>query len=309
MDRRSVLKGGVAALVAAGLPSFARASGISSNFHAIYGDPRQADRFFLFLQNIFHLFPEAEFHQLILDALPRHADDEGIYREVQAGLSAIKTVGSEITYAMPALARQKREMARQTSMLLEADGRSRYDGYLEIGTTGRYVKPIQALIPVEGPVFLMNDVAPGTGPVDVLERGSLTPVGEFQSLGDYDRPALPDASVDLVTNFIGFHHCPPERLPDFLDGIRAVLRPGGRLVVRDHDVPDAEMHTFVALAHDVFNAGVYLSWEENAAQLRHFKSKETWTELLRAAGFERDDRLLAQAHDPTDNVLMTFKKA
>lgn len=309
MHRRDLLKGGVAAAVAVGMPRLAWAEAASSNFHAIYGDPRQADRFFLFLQNIFHLFPEAEFHQLILDALPRHATDEGVYREVQAGLAGIKTVGSEITYAMPALARQKRELARQTAMLLEGDARARYDGYLEIGSTGRYVKPLQAAIPLDGPVFLVNDVVPGTGPVDVLERGSLTPVGEFHPIGNYDRIALPDASVDLVTNFIGFHHCPPDRLPDFLDSIRAVLRPGGRLVVRDHDVPDARMDTFVALAHDVFNAGVYLSWEDNAAQLRHFKSKETWTEILATAGFTRDDAMLAQAHDPTDNVLMAYRRA
>ena len=68
------------------------------------------------------------------------------------------------------------------------------------------------------------------------------------------------------------------------------------------------MNTLVALAHDVFNAGVYLSWADNAAQLRHFRSKEQWTEIMAKAGFERDEQILAQAHDPTDNVLMAYRK-
>ena len=308
-DRRTFLKGTAATAALSTLPLEAFAEEVvRSNFHAIYGNPALRDRFFWFLQNVFHLFPESKFHQLIIDALAEHPGDEGIFRAVQAQLPDIKTVGSELTFALPALAKQKAELTNQTRLLLEADGRDRYENYLEIGTTGRYVRSLKAAIPLEGAVFLMNDIEPGTGPIDVLERGQLEQVGEFQSLGNYDRVDLPEESLDLVTNFIGFHHAPLDRYEDFIDSIRTALKPGGRLVVRDHDVDGPTMDSMVALAHDVFNIGVWLSWEDNAAELRHFRSKEEWTEILGKLGFERDDLMLAQSHDPTDNILMSFKK-
>lgn len=316
MDRRSFLLASASSLAAAGLPGRALAAlgpgaaetEVVSNFHRIYGNQRTADRFFLFLKNIFHLFPEDRFHQLVLDSVAAHDTDEAIYQAIQDGLPTIKTVGSELTYALPALQKQKEEMAKQTAMLLSADDRKHYDGYLEIGTTGRYIKPIGALLPLAGPTFLVNDIAPGTGPIDVIERGALGQIAEFKPLGNYDRIDLPEQSLDLVTNFIGFHHAPLDRVEDFIDSVRTVLRPGGRLVVRDHDVDGSQMDTFVALAHDVFNAGVFLSWADNAKEIRHFRSKEEWTAILAAAGFERDDKMLAQAHDPTDNVLMAFRR-
>lgn len=310
VDRRTFLKGSAAAAALSTLSPEALASEVvRSNFHAIYGNPRTRDRFFWFLQNVFHLFPESKFHQLILDAMDRHDGDEGIFREVQGRLPEIKPVGAELSYMLPALMKQKDELANQTRMLLEADGRDRYENYLEIGTTGRYVRPIGARVPIEGDVFLVNHIEPGTGPIDVLERGQLEKIGTFMPLDDYARIDLPPKSVDLVTNFIGFHHAPLDRLHDFIDSIHAALRPGGRLVLRDHDVDGETMDAMVALAHDVFNIGVYTSWEDNAKELRHFRSKEEWTEILKKAGFERDDLMLAQSHDPTDNILMSFKKA
>ena len=83
----------------------------------------------------------------------------------------------------------------------------------------------------------------------------------------------------------------------------------GRLVVRDHDVDSPEMDTLVALAHDVFNAGVWADWETNAAELRHFRSHEDWAEIMAKHGFVRDDTMLAQAHDPTDNLLASYRRS
>ena len=200
IDRRTVLKGGAALVALAGLPLEARASA-HSNFHAIYANQRLRDRFFLFLQNVFHLFPEAEFHQLILDSLGVHATDQAIYGAVQDGLPGIKTIGSEFTFALPALAKQKRDMAKQASMLLESDERKTFDGYLEIGSTGRYVNPLKEVLPIEGVTFIVNDIEPGSGPIDVLERGALGKVGEFKQLGNYERIDIADESLDLVTNF------------------------------------------------------------------------------------------------------------
>jgi len=112
-----------------------------SNFRRIYLDPRLRDRFFLFLQNVFHLYPEDRFHQLIIDLATQYTTDQEIYERLLARLPGIRPALSELTYALPALRKQKSEMARQAMEFL--DGTRAVDGYLEIGSTGRYVSELR----------------------------------------------------------------------------------------------------------------------------------------------------------------------
>jgi len=311
IDRRDLLRrtAALAAISATGVPMAALADDTPSNFRAIYLDPLLRDRFFLFLQNIFHLFPEGQFHQLILDLTRAYPDDEAIYRRLQDQLPGIQPLTQPITYALPALSKQKQVMTRQAQLLME--GVPQIDGYLEIGSVGRYVAPLTDRLPIRGRVLLLNDIAPTRSPTHMLERGGWAQAGEFIPLGNYNPVSdqvVPDESLDLVTNFIGFHHCPADRQAGFIDSLHRVLRPGGRLLVREHDVDDPAMDTFVGLAHDVFNAGVFLSWEDNAAQVRGFRSMEGWTRWIESHGFKRSSLALAQRHDPTDNVLMAFER-
>lgn len=280
-----------------------------SNFHVVYDDVRARDRFFLFLQNVYHLYPESQFHQLIIDATRESRTDQEIYLTLQERLAGIKPFLSEATYGLPALKKQKAEMARQTAELLGTS--RRLSGYVEIGTTGRYANGIRNLVPIDGPVYIVNDIEPSFSPNDVVERGQLTKLGEFVQMGNYepfDGKGIPPESVELVTNFIGFHHAPPEKRARFIQAVWQVLKPGGRLVVRDHDVDSPEMDAFVALAHDVFNAGLKITWADNAAQIRNFTSVPQLEAALGAAGFEKSEARALQAHDPTRNTLMVFIK-
>lgn len=280
-----------------------------SNFHVVYDDLRARDRFFLFLQNVYHLYPESPFHQLIIDETNESSSDQNIYNKIQERLAGIKPFLSEATYGLPALKKQKAEMARQTAELLGTS--RRLSGYVEIGTTGRYANGIRQQIPIDGPLYVVNDVEPGFSPNDIAERGQLTKVGEYVPMGNYepfDGNVIRPESVELVTNFIGFHHAPADKRARFIQAVWRVLKPGGRLVVRDHDVDSPEMHAFVALAHDVFNAGLNITWAENAAQVRNFTSVPQLEAALGAAGFEKSASRLLQAHDPTRNTLMVFVK-
>ena len=306
--RRTILKLLLAVFAAAiGGPSFAEDV---SNFKAVYSDPGLRKRFYLFLQNVFHLYPEERFHRLILEVSSRRGSDAEIYQELRKRLPEITPRFSQITYALPALAKQKEEMARETAGLI---GPTRaIHGYVEIGTLGRYVKALRQRVRIDGAVVVANDTAPGLSLADVAERGQLQQAGEYVPLGNYDPfdgTRIPDASVDLVTNYIGFHHAPTDRLDGFVTSIRRVLRPGGRLVVRDHDVSDADMTALVALAHDVFNAGVGLSWDENHRQIRNFRSVKGLEQYLATMGFTRSGGLRLQEGDPTKNALMLFRRA
>jgi len=271
-----------------------------SLFHAVYDDTREADRFYAFLQNIFHLFPQDRLHALIKSSLRRQRDDEAIYRDIQAGLPGITPKASMLTYALPSLMVQKTEMGKQAAELL-GDTTARRD-YVEIGTTGRYVRAVRRHAKVTGAVTLVHDVEAGFSPVDLVERGQLARVGAFRPLSDYAPIDLPERSADVVSCFVGLHHMAPERLAS----IHRVLRPGGHFIVRDHDVRDERMDRFVALAHTVFNAGLGEPWSVNAAERRHFASADTWVDRLAAAGLRHTGPRLMQQGDPSDNALMAF---
>lgn len=288
-------------------PSAATAK--NSQFHAVYSDVKWADAFYRFLQNVYRIYPEDRFHTLIKEACSVHADDESIYRYIQHNLARIKPALSEVFYALPSLAKQKREMTRQTLLLL-GDKRD-IDGYVEIGTTGRYVSDLRKHLHFRGPLVLVNDFAPTNSPVDIVERGRIGKLGRFVPMNNY-APISPDHvaddSVELVTCYIGLHHIDPPALDAFMRSVARMLKPGGMFILRDHDVATPEMDTFVSLAHTVFNAGLGAPWEVNQAELRHFASIAEWTKRLQGVGLKDAGQRLAQAHDPSDNLLMGFVK-
>src|SRR5262249_38245634 len=235
----------------------------SSEFKTVFSDTKMRDGFYRFLQVVFHLYPEDKFHHLIAEVSEAKSTDQEIYTEVQRRLKEIKPFLSELTYALPALKKQKREMARQTLELL-GDTR-RINGYVEIGSTGRYISELRKHIQVDGEIFIINDVAPNNSVGELFERGQFAKLGRFLDLNDYrpiDPAAIPDGSVDVVTCFIGFHHCRDEDLAGFVKSIHRILRPGGSLILRDHDVRSPGMATFVSLVHTVFNLGLNVPWDK-----------------------------------------------
>jgi len=279
-----------------------------SEFRPVFGDVRWHDAFYKFLQNIYRLYPEDRFHTLIKESCGRYEGDEAIYRHLQLELPRIKPFHADVTYALPALFKQKQEMARQTLELLE--GARELRGYLEIGSTGRYVSELRKHVALREPVVLVNDLAPSWSPVDIAERGGLRKIGRFVPLADYAPldSSLPAAGFQLVTCYIGLHHCPLEKLDAFVDSLVRVLAPGGLFILRDHDVVSEPMNTFVNLAHTVFNAGLGVPWGTNQAELRHFRPIADWIAYLGAHGLRQTGPRLLQAHDPSDNVLLSFRK-
>lgn len=281
------------------------------DFQTVYGTVTGSDGFYRFLQNVYRLYPEDRFHTLIAELVRQHpGDDEAVYRALQVRLPAIKPFLAELSYALPSLARQKREMPRQTLQLLGE--RRRFDGYLEIGSTGRYLSHLRKALQLHGDRVLVNDIAPGHSPVDIVERGGLRQHARYVPLDDYaplPAQALADASIELVTCYIGLHHAPLDRLDDFIASIVRVLRPGGLFILRDHDVVDEDMRAMAALAHAVFNAGLGTPWEENARELRHFRSIDAWIERLQRHGLTQVGPRLLQANDPTLNALLCFRRA
>ncbi len=282
----------------------------ASRFKTVFGSTESRDGFFRFLQNIYRLYPEAAFHRLIAEATREGENDEAIYRKIQERLPSIKPFLGQLRYALPSLVQQKAEISDETAKLL-GDG-AKINGYVEIGTVGRYVNSLKRRLDMRGPVYVLplNETGPGFSVPDIMERGQLSRVGTYVP-NRYDPIApeqIPDASVDLVTIYIGLHHTPSKKLDAFVRSLWRILRPGGKLVLRDHDADSPAMQAMAGLAHDVYNAGLGLSWEENAKEIRHFNSSADQRGYLKARGFKDSGKRIFQANDPTENALMEFVK-
>ncbi|HEY0747292.1 MAG TPA: FAD-binding protein [Steroidobacteraceae bacterium] len=294
---------------AAGAPLAPRNDAGGSDFHALMSKVDWHDRIYGFLHNVFRLYPEDRFNLLIKEACERYATDEGVYRYLQQQLPKIKPFLGDLRLSLPALFKQKETMRLQTMELL--GDRKAIHGYVEIGTTGRYVSALRRNIKFSGPLILANDSPPGNSPVEFLERGGIAKLGTYLPLKGFaplPQERIADGSVEMVSCYVGLHHMTPATLDPFLASISRVLKPGGVFILRDHDVDSEDMFRFVGLIHTIFNAGTGASWEQNRDELRYFVSIEEWVKRLAAYGLmDRGPRLL-QAHDPSNNLLMAFTR-
>ncbi len=282
-----------------------------SNFKKIYEDEKLRNAFLTFLKNVYSIYPPEEFHAVITEIVKENDTDEKIYLAIQKRLPELKSLLSPVTRELPALRHQKDEMAKQIAQLLK--GTKKADGYMEIGTTGRYVHGVKEAIGIKNETYLLHTERPQVFSLtDIVERGQLGSIGKFVDMGAYKKIAnedVPDGSLDLITNFIGFHHAPVEKRDAFIASVSKKLRPGGKLILRDHDVDSDNMRYIVALAHDVFNAGLDVSWEVNFNEIRNFTSVPQIEEALNDAGLTRTGDKLLQPGDPTQNTMMLFVKA
>ncbi|MGI9191689.1 MAG: methyltransferase domain-containing protein [Chitinophagaceae bacterium] len=281
---------------------------MTSEFKSVFSNPVWSEKFYRFLEVIFHLYPEDKFHQLIDTHSKSHNTDEVIYKAVQADLPKIKPFLSELTLSLPSLRKQKKEMARQVLQLL--GNKKQINGYFEIGSTGRYISELRKHISLSGDLILSNDYAPNNSIADIFERGQFSKIGRFLPLTYQliDENEIADSSLDLVTCHIGLHHCPHELLGGYIQSIHRVLRPGGLFIMRDHDVKTPEMATFVSLVHTVFNLGLNVTWEVDQTEFKSFKSIEAWSELVSSYGFHDAGQRILQDNDPSDNTLIAFTK-
>ena len=279
------------------------------NFDYIYSDPKLRRQFLDFLTNVFHLYPEDEFHAALTRLARPGVSDRAVYQALQGELADMKPLLAALRYAIPALRKQKAIMAEQTLKLLDAD--ARYEGHLEIGSTGRYISVLEDQLDIEGDIFLLHTREGGYGPEDIAERGQLTKIGTWIDMGNYSTEfakVIPANSLDLVTVYIGFHHCPVDTREAFVSAVRDVIRPGGTLILRDHVAANEDAWRMAALAHDAFNAGIEESLQFNAAELRNFYSMQFIIDYLEDLGLRHQGQVYFQDGDPTRNGLTAFRR-
>ena len=280
----------------------------TSEFKAVFSDKVWSDKFYRFLQIIYHLYPEDKFHHLIATLSKEKGSDEEIYKAIQNDLPKIKPFLSDLTFALPALKKQKKEMSKQVLQLL--GNKTNLNGYLEIGSPGRYISDLRKHISLSGKTFLTNDIEPSNSVADIMERGQISKIGTFIPLNylPISQSQIADESIDVITCHIGLHHCPLELLDGYIKSLHRILRKGGLFIMRDHDVKTSEMATFVSLVHTVFNLGLNVSWETDSKEFISFKSIDEWSKLISSYGFQDSGARILQDKDPSDNTLVSFTK-
>ena len=268
-----------------------------------------SDNLFKFLQNVFHLYPPNKFHFLISQESKKGGSDAEIYERVRLKLRSIKPFLSDIRYSLPALVKQKRVITNQFLKLLR--GRKQINGYLEIGSTGRYISHHLKKLNYVNNIYLTNDRSPDYSLSDIFERGKIKTIGNFFPLKDYSpisNSCLGDESIEVITCYIGLHHCPNEKLDAYIKSLYRILKPGGIFIIREHDVTTPEMRIFASLVHTVFNLGTDETWEYNKNEYRKFMSVDEWASLFHKHGFKKTSEGILQDLDPSLNTLISFIK-
>lgn len=279
-----------------------------SEFKTIMNTTKGHDDMYLFLQNVFHLYPEDVFMEKIINATKNFNNDEDIYRNIQKEILESKKFWYDFKYTIPSLIVQKNEMENQTLEIL--DGKTNVNGFLEIGSKGRYYSRLKKSLKINGPVYMIDDKLQNKSLPDILERGSIKIDGTHFELNNYQpiSEKIPDNSLDLVICYIGLHHIVPEHLDGFVKSISRVLKKDGIFILRDHDANDDYMKIFASLIHTVFNLGLKETFETDMNEPRFFNGLSHWINILNNVGLEIKGKIIYQANDPSKNALMKFTK-
>lgn len=103
-------------------------------------------------------------------------------------------------------------------------------------------------------------------------------------------------SIDMITTQMVLHHIDDKYLDYVLRDLHRVLKPGGILVVREHDAPSniKELESFqkvVDITHDIYDYVIEaeMSWKEKDdyySKYRSVRGTKGWDALVKRAGFK-----------------------
>ncbi|MBK2268312.1 hypothetical protein [Francisella philomiragia] len=280
-------------------------------YKRILSDTETHDGLYLFLKNVFRLYPEDEFFALIKEQVAKNDEVIDIYNSIKDNLKNITPKLADFKYALPSLKKQKQVIADQTKELFETNKiTDDLDGYLEIGTLGRHVKDNVKNLRISGPSYVVNESEPQNGLIDILERGSFRKRFDYIPLADYTPiQQVPVGSLSLISCYIGLHHIVEDKLYQFIESIAKSLKVGGYFVLRDHDCITNKEVEFCNLIHSIFNLGTKEKWSVEEQEYRLFRSMQDWIDILSKYNLKiMDEGKLLQKGDPSKNMMVLFKK-
>lgn len=323
---------------AAILPAIPVVSASTSDFRRVFQTTDQMkDKFAKFLNTIFYQLDEKKVFDLMEKLLNDPSkSDEDIYNELRDQINSTKKT-LPVLSKLWSLYVLKKGMGKQVAELLKDFRKDKFEDYLEIYDR-RYLKTIRkaAQFPLNGKSIAVCN-SPEVGPADRIQAGALLssyPYKQFEPLNDADcedpflypekthKPIsdnVADNSIDLIAGLGGLHHIPASRVDAFVDSLHKKLRPGGVILLRDHNVADHDgedglakddVRAVAAVVHSFVNAEDGVDWQVEKNEIREFKSLDDWTRLMANHGFKRvSNKELVLKDDPTENAMIAFVKA
>ncbi|CAF4607047.1 unnamed protein product, partial [Rotaria magnacalcarata] len=178
---------------------------------------------------------------------------------------------------------------------------------VSIGDGGRCINELRQILKIkDGLVYIVNDRQRWT---DIIERRTLFPIGRFVpcNFSNLTDVPIPSDSTDLVICYMGLHHLPQDQLHIFFKMIYRILRPNGLFLFREHHATE-QLKPLLDVAHMVFNAVTGVDCELERKEIRAFRTIEQWRSCVRQTGFQDTFIYDEQEDDPTDDIMLTFRK-
>lgn len=119
--------------------------------------------------------------------------------------------------------------------------------------------------------------------VDVVDPKVVSGI-EYHQIDTLGKLPLPDASVDLITANMTLHHV--EHLDVLAREISRVLRPGGRLYIREHDCWTVFDAMLIDVEHIMYDR---VGGDEGEYNMYHYTNFYGWDKLLEPLHFVKAD--------------------
>lgn len=246
----------------------------------------------------------------------RSAEDELIYRNMRSTL--LKWRGSmfaAITMRQPdweaVLHRRLARYSREQLQAAKASDGKHLEGVLEVASGGKQLSALRRHFRLGGLVRQIDDFG-----CRLAESGSRWLEARMPA-----RAAVADASqwddqlfgsqadsVDLVTLYGGLSGLPPTQLPRCLAQLVKVVRPGGMVLLLEHDVETAHAGLDASLAVTLAFLCAGATWEASQSHPRAFRAADEWSALMQEHGLLECGARERIARTPFGDLLMAFQK-
>jgi hypothetical protein len=182
---------------------------------------------------------------------------------------------------------------------------------LDVASGGRQLKALRRHLKVGGFIRQIDDFGcrlaePGSRWLEALvpARASFNGAGRW----DGDPSGAGAGGVGLITLYGGLSGLSPAELPRCLADLFQVLRPGGLVLLLEHDVETAHAGLDASLAVTLAFLCAGESWEASQAHPRAFRAGEEWSALMQQNGLVEVGPRESIERSPFGDLLLAFKK-
>lgn len=110
----------------------------------------------------------------------------------------------------------------------------------------------------------------------------------FIEMKDPSKLDIESNSIDLVTTFMALHHMSDEIQTNIINEIRRILKPGGLLLIREHDCPNKLISSMINIEHALYEVVLEKLSDAKTFQdtfVGQYRPIRSWTTMFSDMGF------------------------